>query len=487
MSEQNKIDDLFKRNEAGLNRTPSDTAWSKLDRMLPKESDEKAVVPPAATSPLEERIKSFEKPNPYLVKGTIPAWVRYAAVLAILSIPVAAFFAIQNNSSSNTTTLAESKKTTEDFSDVIAMNEPPANGAAAKESYTIDGVAIEQSAIVSDGTTGGSEEEIVQEVEAEEQSKAARQDGKKAKRKRFGNIDKMKSSNGNTGTTRPPVLKQPTVPASEERLNPGTTLPSPPQAALDTFDVESFDLAISDDHQNSGVHPFVQGFPEGPGGVIVTNGDIQFKNPHPSASKPSITEDIDEVMDDDTFSEEVLSQEETPIVLEEIADLGYYQSDKSLDEETQVGFKKESGVELKESNDQSVPNVTQSMGNFVRVKHDLSKYYGHWLDEEGQNTYNIIRTGPNTASVDVYREDQLSRNYQLMETVDGLGLMLYDNEANTGTTEYLLQSTGEKMMQFFLPSDPTNFVRFELKKKKLVVTEQQSASASKTFRLKKIE
>jgi hypothetical protein len=129
----------------------------------------------------------------------------------------------------------------------------------------------------------------------------------------------------------------------------------------------------------------------------------------------------------------------------------------------------------------------RSVGNFTRLKHDLSRYYGNWTDKESSNQYNFIKTGASTTSVDVYREGKLSRNYQLVETADGLSMMLYDNEANAGTAEYLLQASDDKVMQFFLPSDPTNFVRFELKKKSLIITEQSAASNIKTYKLKKME
>ncbi len=483
MSEHNKIDDLFKRNEAGLNREPSDSAWSKLDRMLPKE-DDKAVV----LSPLEERVKSFEKPNPRIVKSPIPTWVRYAALFALFSIPIAAFMAIQKNSTP-TAVMAEAKKTTEDFSEVIAMQE-----VEKPKAFAIDGVALSKS-----NATGGNESEAVEEPEPIEQS-AERV--KKKKKSRFGSIEKIKQFNGNTGTTRPPVIERPQEAKEKPRLNSGKPLPPSPQAQSDDADADlpidiNSGIAVADEAQTEQGYPIVSGMPEG---MAHINNDLnrQYKNPYPSADNldkqykypnPSATDLSDKGDEPDQLGEEV----EVDIAANDASSSSYFKADEELQE---TKLKKENGFS-DDATRNDAPAISQSdgflqnafRGNDMRssLNSTLLKYYGTWVDDKGINQYKIISTGPNTASIDVYRSDELSRNYQLVETADGISMMLYNNEANIGTTEYLVQSIDDKTIQFFLPSDPTNLVRFELRKKRLVVIEQESATESETFKLKKIE
>lgn len=482
MSEHNKIDDLFKRNEKGLNREPSDSAWNKLDRMLPKE-DEKSVV-----DPLTERVKSFEKPNPRIVKSPVPTWVRYAAVFALFSIPLAAFLAFQNNSPVDTA-LAESKKTSQQREEIVAMNEKDAD-----QSFTIDGIGLNQAA----ADTGGDSNPTENKESTVTESKS----------KRFGDINKMKESIGNKGTTRPPVLNKPVVPKQDDRLNTGTPLPSQQtQSSNDDIDLEvnkalaQTEETVNDVAQTEQGYPIVHGMPSDQSAEEIaaddlnpfrSNFDRQYKNPHTSV------DNLDKQYRSDHPSSQIEAAEEVNgYALEESIELKDSDADLNDDSlqwtsETSDQASKKNASPSKEAVEPENIAISQSSGllfndRVVAVHSKLGKFYGTWQDDEGVNKYDIIQTGPNTASVDVYRDGKLSRNYQLLDTVEGITMMLYDNEANQGTTEYLVQSMNDKNIQFFLPSDPTNLVRFELKKKKLIVTEQRSATESNTFKLKKLE
>jgi len=477
MSEHNKIDDLFKRNERGLNREPSDSAWNKLNRMLPRE-EEKAVV-----DPLEERVKSFEKPNPRIVKSPVPTWVRYAAVFVLFSIPLAAFLAIQNNNE------VESKETNQQIDQIVAMNERD-----TEESFAIDGVGLKKAI----DETGGDNVDPTEEKEREEAEPA---------RKRFGDVKKMKQSIGNKGTTRPPVLSKPPAPKQDDRLNTGTPLPTTQtQTTDDDIDLNvngglaETETAERELAQTEQGYPIVHGMPADPGMEIDaddinpfrSNFDRQYKNDHPDA------DNLDKQYRSDAPSAEIELAEVTSAYV--VQDSVEFKEGEAVlkDDSDQFAFEaRNEAMMRKESsydeeiaqNDVSMSQSTGVMTNsrVALVNSKLSKFFGTWLDEDGINKYDIIQTGPNTASVDVYREGKLSRNYQLLDTAEGITMMLYDNDANQGTTEYLVQSMNKNDIQFFLPSDPTNLVRFELKKKKLIVTEQQSATESRTFKLKKLE
>lgn len=477
MNEHNKIDDLFKRNEAGLNRQPSDTAWNKLDHMLPKEDEEKLLV-----DPLEERVKSFEKPNPRIVKSPVPTWVRYAALLALFSIPFAAFIAIQKNSTVETT-FAQMESAT-DKTEVVAMKEP-----TREKSFAIDGVALSKATADTDGNN--SESPVVAE-EIEEV---------KPKRKRFGNIKKMKESNGNKGTTRPPVLSKPPAPKAEERMNTDALNPSEPQSQTNTTNTElpvdvNTGVAVAEDARTDQGYPIEHGMPVDIAfshdmnaqhrHPSVRNLDTQYKNPHPSLTdemeQAGVAVDLDQQNNSDGEADIAIAEVQSTVAAKE----------KALEEQAFDG----KDAVLDEVVISDDVRITQYSGELANGRANdapssllprLRNYYGDWQDEDGANRYNIVTTGPNMASIDVYRDGLLSRNYQLVETAEGIGMMLFDNEANQGTTEYLMQTMDDKVLQFFLPSDPTNMVRFELKKKKLFVTEQLSAIERKNYKLKKVE